>query len=44
MTVIALLVVAALLIGLSPGLTLVAAAVAGLLLERLVPEWRGRLG
>jgi hypothetical protein len=43
MTVIALLVVAALLVGLSPGLTLVAAAAAGLLLERFAPGWRRQL-
>ena len=42
MTVIALIVVAALLVGLSPGLTLVGAAVAVLLFERFAPGWRGR--
>lgn len=40
MTVILLVVVVALLVGVSPGLTLVAAAVAGLALERWVPGWR----
>ena len=43
MTVIALIVVVALLLGTSPGLTLVAAAVTGLLLERFAPGWRRQL-
>ena len=43
MTVLALIVVAALLVGLSPGMTLVAAAVAALLLERFAPGWRRQL-
>ncbi len=40
MTVILLIVVVALLVGMSPGLTLVAAAAAGLALERWAPGWR----
>ena len=44
MTVFLLIVVVALLIGWSPGLTLVGAAVAGLLLERWAPAWRTEPG
>ncbi len=41
MTVILLIVVAALLVGWSPGLTLIAVAVAGLMLNLWAPGWRG---
>ena len=44
MTVILLIVVVAFLVGLSPGLTLAAVAVAGLILERWAPGWRTEIG